>query len=79
MTICNRDRFPDVDFLPDDKIKLIGSCDGTSLMLVGHEQSGGAMVVARSNSRIFNPKEQLYATPLHELLNHTMGAVEINE
>jgi hypothetical protein len=79
MPIVNRDRFPDVNFLPDDEIKLIGSCEGVSLMLIGHEQGSDALVVAKSNSKKFNSKEQLYAIPLYELLNHTMGAVVINE
>lgn len=79
MTIINRDRYPDVDFLPDSEIKPIGTCEGVRLVLVGKEQGTNADVVAKSYSDEFSPDEELHATPLYELLNHTMGAIELFE
>lgn len=78
MPITNRDRFPSVDFLPDEEIKPIGDVEGTALVLLGKEQGTDAAVVARSYTS--DPaSEQLHAVPLYELISHTFGSVNITE
>ena len=76
--ITNRDRFPDVDFLPPDQFKIIGDVEGTPLVLIGREQGSDALVVSRTHTD--DPAtENLFAVPLYELLSHTFGAVNIAE
>jgi hypothetical protein len=78
MPITNRDRFPDVDFLPDNQIKLVGSVGSTTLVLVGHEQGSDSLVVAKSYAA--DPtKEDLFAVPLYELMSHSQDAVNITD
>lgn len=76
MPIVNRDRFPDVDFLPDGQIKPIGDVGGVTLVLVGREQGSKADVVARAYTD--KPAtENLFAMPLYELLNHSQDPVNL--
>lgn len=77
--ITNRERYPDVDFLPDSEIRPIGTCEGTRLVLVGKEQGTGADVVAKSYTAEFSPDEELHATPLNELIAHTFGGISLDE
>jgi hypothetical protein len=78
MPITNRDRFPEVDFLPDSEIRAIGDVEGIKLVLVGRFQGVDAPVVAKSYTD--DPTtEELFAMPLYELLSHTFGAVNITE
>lgn len=78
MPITNKDRFPDVDFLPDNKIRKVGTLGDTPLVLIGFEQGTDAPVV--SQSRTGNPAtEELFAVPLYELLSHTLDPVSIPE
>lgn len=78
MPITNRDRFPNVKFLPDSEIKPVGDVGGTTLVQVGTEEGTDVMVVARSYSQ--DPTtEDLFAIPLYELLNHSFEPITINE
>lgn len=77
--IKNRDRYPDVTFLPDADIKPIGTCEGVRLVLVGREQGTDAAIVAKSYNPEFSPDEELHATPLYELVAHTFGEINITE
>lgn len=78
MPIINRDRFPDVDFLPPDQFKIVGDADGTPLVLIGTERGSDAAVVSRSQTP--DPAtEDLFAVPLYELLNHSFGSINIEE
>ena len=66
--IVNRDRFPDVDFLPEAEIRKIGTVGKTTLVLVGREQGTDAPIVSRSYTA--DPTtEELFAFPLYTLLN----------
>lgn len=74
MSITNRDRFPDVNFLPDSKMRAFGSIGSTKLVLVGSERGSNAPVVAKSYTA--EPtKENLFAIPLYELMKHTQDAL----
>lgn len=69
--ITNKDRFPDVDFLPESEIRQIGTIGGFPLVLVGFEtgfaEGQKNPIVARSYSS--DPtSEDLFATPLVELM-----------
>jgi hypothetical protein len=76
MPITNRDRYPNVEFLPDSEIKPVGDVGGTTLVKVGTEEGTDVMVVARSYSQ--DPTtEDLFAVPLYELLNHSPDPVTI--
>lgn len=76
-SIANRERFPDVNFLPDSKIKIIGDVGGVKLALIGKEMGTDAPVVSRCQS---DPtKERLFAIPLYELLTHSTEPVNIPE
>lgn len=76
MSISNRDRHPDVDFLPDSQIVSIGDVEGDTLVKVGVQRGTDDLVVARSYTS--SPAtEKLFAVPLSELLSHTFGAVNI--
>jgi hypothetical protein len=78
MPVSNRDRFPDVEFLPDAEIRAIGDVEGITLVLVGREQGSNAPVVARAYTD--NPtSEDLHAVPLYELMAHTFGSINILE
>jgi|SRR5579885_789694 len=74
--IVNRNRFPDVDFLPADEIRPVGDTGGTTLVLVGKEQGSNAPVVALSYTN--DPaSEDLFAVPLYELLNHSQDPINL--
>lgn len=76
MPIKNRDRFPNVDFLPSEQIRLVGSVDEEPLMLVGFERGTDDPLVARSYTN--DPaSEQLFAVPLSELLTHVKEPISI--
>ncbi|MDM9583124.1 hypothetical protein [Nostoc sp. GT001] len=74
--ITNKDRYPDVDFLPNDEIFKIGDIGGTALLLVGTEQGSNAPIVAKSYES--DSDEELFAIPLYELLN-SQDPVNITE
>ena len=78
MPIKNRDRFPNVDFLPLDQQKIIGDAEGIPLVLVGKEQGTDAPVVAKTYTSDFTA-EDLHAVPAYELLNHAQGSITITE
>ncbi|NDJ20978.1 hypothetical protein GS682_04825 [Nostoc sp. B(2019)] len=65
--ITNKDRYPNVEFLPSNEITQIGDIGGTTLLLVGREQGTNAPMVARSYE--MDSDEELFAIPLYELLN----------
>lgn len=76
MPITNRDRFPDVDFLPDSEIKPVGDVGGVTLVLVGNEQGTDAPVV----SRAYTDKpatEDLFAVPVYALLSQSQDPVNL--
>lgn len=76
MPIVNRDRFPDVDFLPDGEIKPVGDVGGVTLVLVGSEQGTDAPVVAKAYTD--KPtSEELFAVPLYELLNQSQDSISL--
>lgn len=78
MPITNRDRFPDVIFLKDDQVKVVGKVGGTTLVLVGTEQGSDSPVVSRSYTK--NPaSEDLFAVPLYELMSHSQDSVVIDQ
>lgn len=78
MPITNRDRFPDVNFLPDANIKKIGTVGNTDLVIVGKEKGTDAPVV--SSSYTDNPaQEELFAVPLYELMSHSQDAITIDK
>jgi hypothetical protein len=76
MTIKNRDRFPDIDFLPEDEQRIIGDAEGIPLVLLGTEQGSEDMIVARSYSDNFRT-EELQPVSVSELLRFTQGAINI--
>ncbi len=78
MPVSNRDRFPDVEFLPDAEIRAIGDVEGTTLVLVGKELGSDAIVVSRAYTDDFI-SEDLHAVPLYELMAHTFGTITIPE
>ncbi|MBW4692210.1 MAG: hypothetical protein KME27_10635 [Lyngbya sp. HA4199-MV5] len=76
MPIKNRDRFPDVDFLPDDQIKPVGDVGGVTLVLVGKEQGSDAPVVALS--RTDDPaSEELSPVSLESLLKFSQDPINL--
>lgn len=78
MPIHNRDRFPNVDFLPPEQFKIVGDAEGIPLVKVGFEQGTDALVVAKSYTS--NPQaEDLHAVPAYELIAHSYGPVNIKE
>ena len=77
--IGNKDRNPDVDFLPDSEIRPIGTIGNQILLLVGIEQGSDALVVARANSTDNYFLEKLFAIPLYELLSHVQDPVSIDK
>jgi hypothetical protein len=77
--ITNKDRYKNVDFLSDDKIRPIGNIGGVRLVLLGKEQGTGTAVVSRSYSVVFDPKEDFFAVPLYELINHSQEPIELTE
>ena len=65
--IREKERWNDVDFLPDSKIKIVGSIGGTPLALVGYSKEEKEPVLSRC--RTTNPSnEDLYPCYLHELM-----------
>ena len=76
--ITNKDRFPEVDFLPDPEIRIIGLVGSDKLAIVGFEQGTDSPVVAyaRTNKPA---KERLFAIPLYELLSHNYEEIRIPE
>ena len=76
--IGNKDRNPDVDFLPDSEIHPIGTIGNQILLLVGVERGSNALVVARANSADNYFSEKLFAIPLYELLGHVQDPVSID-
>ena len=77
MQIINRDRYPNVNFLPDDQIRIAGDAEGIPIALIGVEQGTDAPVVSKVEGDLV--KANLFAVPLYELLSHTYGAVNIAE
>jgi hypothetical protein len=76
--IANRDRFPNVDFLPPKEQRIIGSAEDIPLVLLGREQGTETLIVALSYEEDFT-KEKLQAVPVYELISHTQGAIVIEE
>ncbi len=78
MSITNRDRFPEVDFLKDDEIKVIGDVGGDPLAQVGTEQGTNDIIVSRCQTD--RPGgEELFAVPLSELASHSKEVITIDE
>ncbi|MBW4675940.1 MAG: hypothetical protein KME52_18535 [Desmonostoc geniculatum HA4340-LM1] len=77
--ITNKNRMPDVDFLPDNKIHPIGNIGGTRLVLLGKEKGTNVAVVSRSYTAEFDPDEELFAIPLYELISHSQESIELTE
>ncbi|RCJ20154.1 hypothetical protein A6S26_05380 [Nostoc sp. ATCC 43529] len=77
--ITNKNRMPDVDFLPDDEIRPIGNIGGTRLVLLGKEKGTDVAVVSRSYASEFDPKEDFFAIPLYELISHSQERIELKE
>lgn len=78
MPVTNRDRFPDVDFLESDQIKIVGKVGEINLALIGEERGSNAPVVSRAYTD--EPKsEDLFAVPLYELMSHSQDQVVIDQ
>lgn len=78
MVIQNRDKFPNVKFVPDSEIKQVGDVGGVPLVKVGVEEGTEVMVVARAYTS--DPgTEDLFAVPLYQLLSHSPDPVNIYE
>jgi|GEM_PF-6830261 hypothetical protein len=77
--ILNRKNYPEVDFLPEDKIRPIGTIGDTRLVLLGKEQGTEALMVSRSYADEFDPKEDFFAVPIYELISHSQELIEIKE
>ncbi|MCC5636305.1 hypothetical protein LC593_10635 [Nostoc sp. CHAB 5844] len=77
--ITNKDRYIDVDFLPDNEIRPIGNIGDTRLVLLGKEQGTNTAVVSRSYSVEFDPNEKFFAVPLYELISHSQEPIELTE
>lgn len=76
--IQNKDRFPDVVFLSNSQIKIVGTVGTENLALIGFEQGTEAPIVARAQTS--DPAEEtLYPVPLYELLSHSYDPVAITE
>jgi hypothetical protein len=79
MKITNKDRLPEVDFLPSNKIRPVGTIGGVGLVLLGKEQGTNAPVVSRFYAAEFDPNEEFFAVSLYELLSHSQEAVVLTE
>lgn len=69
--ITNKDRYPEAKFLPDDKVRQVGTIGGMPLVLVGYDVTGEAdqKMPLVSRSYASDPtSEDLFATPLEEML-----------
>ncbi|HEY9644382.1 MAG TPA: hypothetical protein V6C57_28060 [Coleofasciculaceae cyanobacterium] len=77
-TIVNRDRFPEVDFLPESEFKVIGEAEGELLVLLGKEQGTGSAIVATTDTPYFQ-NQDLQAVPLQSILKFAQGPVNITE
>lgn len=74
VNIKNKHRHPDVDFLPESEVKIIGTIGGLNLVLLGKQQGTGADVVAHAYTEDFT-SEELFAVPLGELLAHSQDKI----
>jgi hypothetical protein len=70
--ISNRDRYPDVNFFDENDIRIIGK--GVLLAYLEKEEGTNAVIVAEVKGG-----GSLFAVPLHELMVHTYGSIEITE
>ncbi len=77
--ITNKDRFPDVDFVPENQIRPIGTVGGDRLVYLGKQQGTGSLVVSRSYAPQFTLTENFFAIPLDELLVHSQDPITITE
>jgi len=77
--ITNRDRFPNVDFVPEEEIRPIGTVGGVRLVMLGKDQDTDSIVVSRSYSEPFSTSENFFAMPLYELLNHSQDPIDLTE
>lgn len=78
ITIKNRDRYPEVNFLADSDIRFIGDIGGIKLVLLGKEQGTNFAVVARCYS-VDLKSEELFAIPLGELIAHSQESINITD
>ncbi|MBW4635798.1 MAG: hypothetical protein KME30_29135 [Iphinoe sp. HA4291-MV1] len=75
--ITNKDRFLDVDFVPDNQIRPIGTVGSDRLVYLGKQQGTGSLVVSRSYAPQFTPTEKFFAVPLDELYAHSQDPITI--
>lgn len=78
MPIKNRNRFPEVKFLPESEQRIIGDVEGVPLVLLGIEEGTDDQIVARSYSSDFK-SEELHAVSLSELMRFTQGTLNLKE
>ncbi len=71
--ISNKDRYPDIDFLSESEIRVIGDIGGIPLVLLGFEQGTKSPVVSKDDEKDY------FATPLYELISHSQDPVNIYE
>lgn len=79
MNIKNKDRYPDADWLPEQKS--IGTIEGRTLLLIGYEYAP-PLVPNKADYplvAIDRGEDSLFATPLYELVSHTQGKIDITE
>ncbi len=78
MAIKNQTLFTDVDFLPEDKFKIIGECAGQKILLIGRAKVYGDPIVAISETD--EPtQEDLSAYDLYELMKFSHNPVNLTE
>lgn len=77
--ITNKNRYPDVDFVPDSEIRPIGNIGGVRLVYLGRQQGTNDIVVSRSTASEFTPNENFFAVPLGDLALHSQDPINITE
>lgn len=77
MKILNQERYPDVQFLAEEKVRAVGTVGGSPLILVGFEAGTNAPVVASISSMTALADAELDPIPLYELLSHSYDPIDI--
>lgn len=83
MKIANREQWKHVDFLPDDKVRIVGDAGGTPLALIGYVKGGKKglenAVLAKVDSGIQLRHAVLHPLDPYELMGHSQEKITINE
>lgn len=80
--IRNKDRYPDAEWLPESKQRVIGTVGSSNLVLLGFEPgftAGQKMPLIATSSASDFLAEDLHAAPLSSLLTMVQDPVNITE